>query len=115
MFYCRLSACGRADERSCLRFGISGKTGYKWLSRYRDFGAAGLIALSSARHTVGPAIDPAIADAVVALRNQRPTARHCAVDPHGLVPSGALQISAGQETRSLLGARKLLQSKRVDG
>lgn len=73
---CFIAACLRAEEPMsglCLRFGISRKTGYKWLSRYRDFGAAGLVALSSARHTVVPAIDPAITDAVVALRKQRPT------------------------------------------
>ena len=73
---CFIAACLRADEPMsdlCLRFEISRKTGYKWLSRYRDFGAAGLVHLSSARHTVTPAIDPAITDAVVALRKQRPT------------------------------------------
>jgi putative transposase len=73
---CFIAAFLRADEPMtglCLRFGISRKTGYKWLSRYRDFGAAGLVNLSSARHTLSPAIDPAITDAVVALRNQRPT------------------------------------------
>ena len=73
---CFIAACLRADEPMnglCLRFGISRKTGYKWMSRYRDFGAAGLVGLSSTRHTVVPAIDPAITDAVVALRNQRPT------------------------------------------
>ena len=73
---CFIAACVRAEEPMnslCLRFGISRKTGYKWLSRYRDFGAAGLVAVSSARHTPSPAIDPAITDAVVALRNQRPT------------------------------------------
>ena len=49
---CFIAACLRADEPMsdlCLRFKISRKTGYKWLSRYRDFGAAGLVALSSAR------------------------------------------------------------------
>ena len=73
---CFIAACLRADEPMsdlCLRFKISRKTGYKWLSRYRDFGAAGLVHLSSARHTATPAIDPAITDAVVALRKQRPT------------------------------------------
>jgi transposase InsO family protein len=73
---CFIAACLRADQPMnglCLRFGISRKTGYKWLSRYRDFGAAGLVDLSSARHTLSPAIDPAITDAVVALRKQRPT------------------------------------------
>jgi len=73
---CFIAACLRADEPMsslCVRFEISRKTGYKWLSRYRDFGAAGLVHLSSARHTVPPAIDPAITGAVVALRKQRPT------------------------------------------
>jgi transposase-like protein len=54
---CFIAACLRADEPMnglCLRFGISRKTGYKWLSRYRDFGAAGLVALSSARQSQGP-------------------------------------------------------------
>ena len=73
---CFIAACLRADEPMsslCVRFEISRKTGYKWLSRYRDFGAAGLVHLRSARHTAAPAIDPAITDAVVALRKQRPT------------------------------------------
>jgi Helix-turn-helix domain len=42
---CFIAACLRADEpisSLCLRFEISRKTGYKWLSRYRDFGAAGV-------------------------------------------------------------------------
>jgi hypothetical protein len=71
-----IAACLRADAPMsglCLRFEISRETGYKWLSRYRDFGAAGLVHLSSAHHTMAPALDPAITDAVVALRKQRPT------------------------------------------
>jgi hypothetical protein len=73
---CFIAACLRADEPMsslCVRFEISRKTGYKWLSRYHDFGAAGLVHLSSARHTATPAIDAAITSAVVALRKQRPT------------------------------------------
>ena len=73
---CFIAACLRGDEPMsslCSRFEISRKTGYKWLTRYRDCGAAGLVALSSARHTPQPALDPAITGAVVALRKQRPT------------------------------------------
>src|ERR1700752_39303 len=73
---CFIAACLGGEEPMsglCLRFQISRKTGYKWLSRYRDFGAAGLVDLSSARHTLAPALDRAITDAVVALRKQRPT------------------------------------------
>ena len=73
---CFIAACLRADEavsRLCLRFEISRKTGYKWLRRYCDCGAAGLVHLSSARHTMAQTMDPAITDAVVRLRKQRPT------------------------------------------
>jgi putative transposase len=45
---CFIAGCVRADEPMsdrCLRFGISRKTGYKWLNRYSDFGAAGLVHL----------------------------------------------------------------------
>lgn len=71
-----IAACLRGDEpmaRLCLRHGVSRKTGYKWLDRYRQAGAAGLVALSSARHTQSTAMDPAITASVLALRQQRPT------------------------------------------
>jgi putative transposase len=77
---CVLSSCLRADELMsslCLRFEISRKTGYKWLSPYRDFGAVGLVEFSSARHTLAPAMDPAITDAVTALRKQGPAWGPC--------------------------------------
>jgi transposase InsO family protein len=57
----------------CERHGISRKTGYKWLDRYRQSGAAGLVPLSSARHTLGHTVDAAVAAAVLALRDERPT------------------------------------------
>ena len=42
-----IAACAEGDEKEsfaalCRRFGISRKTGYKWLSRYEEGGAAGL-------------------------------------------------------------------------
>jgi putative transposase len=66
----------REDEpmrQLCLRHGISRKTGYKWLGRYRQAGAAGLAELSSARHTLTQAMDPATAAAVLAFRERHPT------------------------------------------
>jgi putative transposase len=71
-----IAACLRAEEPMsaiCERHRISRKTGYKWLERYRQAGAAGLVALSSARHTLCHAIDPAIAASVLALRDGCPT------------------------------------------
>ena len=49
---CFIAACLRDDEPMsdlCRRFGVSRKTGYKWLGRYHAGGAAGLEDLSSAR------------------------------------------------------------------
>lgn len=71
-----IAACLRQDEamsQLCLRHGISRKTGYKWLGRYKEAGVAGLAVLSSARHTPPPAMDPAVAAALLALRGRQPT------------------------------------------
>jgi putative transposase len=56
----------------CARHGISRKTGYKWVERYRESGVAGLADRSSARHTQATRIDAAAA-AVLRLRRERPT------------------------------------------
>ena len=57
----------------CARFGISRKTGYKWLGRYEDLGLAGLHEVSCARHTKTPGMAAEIAAALLALRDERPT------------------------------------------
>jgi putative transposase len=71
-----IAACLRQEEamsQLCLRHGISRKTGYKWLSRYREAGVVGLADLSSVPRTLAQTIDPAIVASVLALRDQRPT------------------------------------------
>lgn len=60
-------------SRLCEHHGISRKTGYKWLRRYKAFGLAGLANLSRARLTIAHRIDPALASAVRDLRRQRPS------------------------------------------
>jgi putative transposase len=57
----------------CERYGISRKTGYKWLGRYREAGAAGLAARSSAPLAHGRATPEALTEAIVALRRERPS------------------------------------------
>jgi putative transposase len=57
----------------CARHGISRKTGYKWLDRYRAEGALGLEARPPVRHTLAHAIPPAIGERVLTLRRERPT------------------------------------------
>ena len=57
----------------CLRFGISRKSGYKWVERYQEAGVAGLTDRSSARHTQTRKIDAETAEILLDLRRQRPT------------------------------------------
>lgn len=69
-------ACLRGDEsisQLCERYGISRKTGYKWLARYEADGFAGLFDRPSARHTQPQRIAPEIAVDLLALRDERPT------------------------------------------
>jgi transposase InsO family protein len=71
---CFIAACLRDEQplrALCARFGISRKTGYKWLERYEADGAAGLTERSRARHTQTLSIDPETAALILALRQTR--------------------------------------------
>jgi transposase InsO family protein len=57
----------------CERFGISRKTGYKLLRRYREESAAGLLERSRAPHVIPWAISAAQAEAVVGVRRAHPS------------------------------------------
>jgi len=57
----------------CERYAISRKTGYKWLERYRLGGPAGLAARSHAPASHGRATPEHVAEAIIALRRDRPT------------------------------------------
>jgi len=57
----------------CRRFGISRKTGYKWIARHLEPGEATFRDRSRRPHTSPQATDAALVDAIVALRKQRPT------------------------------------------
>src|SRR6476646_6547798 len=55
----------------CERYAISRKTGYKWLDRYSEFGAAGLMERSRAPLVHGGTTAPEIVAAIVKLRKKR--------------------------------------------
>jgi len=55
----------------CGRYEISRKTGYKWLWRYAEFGAAGLLERSRAPLVHGGATAPEIVAAIVEMRHER--------------------------------------------
>lgn len=56
----------------CRRFGISRKTGYKWLHRFRLEGDKGLYDRSRKPHRVRYATDPEIKDLLLAERDSHP-------------------------------------------
>ena len=66
-----------ADEETtamvCRRFGISRKTGYKWLDRYREAGFAGLADRSRAPLHHPQAVPAAIFERCLAVRRAHPT------------------------------------------
>ena len=57
----------------CEAFGISRKTGYKWIARFMDAGLPGLADQSRVPHTLPQAYDGAVVEAIVSLRREHPT------------------------------------------
>ncbi len=57
----------------CRRHGVSRRTGYKWLSRYRRDGLAGLQDLSRAPHCHPDRVAEEIAAAVLSVRRRHKT------------------------------------------
>src|SRR5437660_10972911 len=72
----RLVAAVLAGEGSlselCEEHGVSRKTGYKWLRRYEELGAAGLSDRSHAPRIVPWAISQAQSEAIFGLRLKHP-------------------------------------------
>jgi transposase InsO family protein len=56
----------------CRRFGISRKTGYKWVERYEQIGPSGLEALRPVARSQPHRLADAVADLVVQARKQHP-------------------------------------------
>jgi transposase InsO family protein len=57
----------------CRDFGVSRKTGYKWIDRFEAEGPAGLADRSHAPHNTPHKTDPAIAREVIRVRQTHPT------------------------------------------
>ena len=57
----------------CRRFGVSRKSGYKWLARYRAEGVAGLAERSRRPHHCPQAISAALFEQCLAVRRAHPT------------------------------------------
>lgn len=57
----------------CRRFGVSRKTGYKWLQRFLDAGVPGLMDRSRAPLSHPHAVDTAKVDAIVSMKERYPS------------------------------------------
>ena len=69
-------ACLAGDEsfsELCRQHGISRKTGYKWLGRYRQEGGAGLADRSRAPHGNPRSVGRAVVEMVLAVRHRHPS------------------------------------------
>lgn len=73
---CFIGSCLRGEAPMtvlCARHGISRKTGYKWLERYRTEGAAGLVDRSSAPRSAACQLAAAVTGPILGLRRARPS------------------------------------------
>lgn len=62
-----------AFSQLCLKYGISRPTGYKWVERYKSFGAAGLEERSHEAHSQPNALDPNLEQMLLRARDRYPS------------------------------------------
>lgn len=70
-----IAACLQAETSFsdlCLEFGISRKTGYKWVQRYEAEGVQALVDRSHAPHCHPHAVPDAVVEAILSIRRQHP-------------------------------------------
>ena len=72
-FVMAIEAQEESVAAACRRFGVSRKTGYKWLERYREAGVEGLLERSRAPLHHPQAITEEIAEQCLAVRRTHPT------------------------------------------
>ena len=91
----------------CEAFAISRKTGYKWLERYADFGAAGLVERSHAPKCPAHVTAPALTEEIVGLRLRHPRGPEDQRQTRRRSPRGrlALAVDGGRDLEAR-GARR---------
>ena len=88
----------------CRRFGVSRKTGYKWLDRYRAEDVEGLRDRSRAPHHHPQAVPAAKAERCLEVRKAHPTwgpAKVRALPTHHSMQSHPSRWAAGTSVRSV--------------
>lgn len=112
---------GECVSALCARYGVSRKTGYKWLARYKSEGAAGLSDRSSAPLSAALPMSCVLSDPILTLRRARPNwgprkllARLAMDHPEQVWPAastvGDLLAREGMVTRRRRGKRETAPS-----
>ena len=96
----------------CAVYGISRKTGYKWLSRYRAQGPAGLLDRSRAPLCPAQGLDPAVEAAIVELRGRYPFWGPRKLKAHLERERGDVDWPAASSIGDLLARRGLVREQR---
>ena len=101
----------------CRRYGISRKTGYKWLFRYREGGLEGLRDRLRAPHRIPHKTPPGIEELVVEERVNHPTwgpkkLAYVLKTKHGICPPAASTIGEVLKRRGMIEPRRRKASVR---
>jgi putative transposase len=72
MFVTDVESSGESFSSLCARYRVSRVTGYKWLERYEEQGAEGLLERSRAPHHAGHALSDALKRLIIAGRQAHP-------------------------------------------
>lgn len=103
----------QADEESftslCVRYGISAKTGYKWLRRYLEHGPQGLDDQSRRPHSSPRRTDPEIEASILRLRSAHPGIGARKLQ-HLLVKEGVTLVPAPSTITEILRRRGFLEA-----
>ena len=75
----------------CLQFGVSRKTGYKWIKRYEEYGSEGLSDQSTRPRSCPHETDTAVIEAIVQARLKHPLGTQKA-SPYHLFSRSACSI-----------------------
>lgn len=82
---------GRSKDHVARTYGVSGKIVARWLERFKAEGRAGMADRSSRPRYSPSATDQAVADPIVALRRQRWTGQHIALEA-GVSPATVSRV-----------------------
>lgn len=96
----------------CERYGVSRKTGYKWVGRYEGEGLDGLRERSRAPHHCPHRITDAVADAICASRRQHPSWGPAKILQWLKRRHPRLELPAPSTAGDLLGRRGLVKKRR---